>query len=134
MRIVTKNVLSFVDLEDLIKKILVKNPAQRYTIEQIKEHPWMQQRADCNSEIYRGQNDDFNFEKGIDGDLNVQILTLMKGLQIDIDATKKVKLLIQISAVFRLGIDTSLVSYKENNKAKSNPYCYIIFTNQRGLV
>ena len=94
MKIVAKNVLSFVDLEDLIKKILVKNPAQRYTIEQIKEHPWMQQRADCNSEIYRGQNDDFNFEKGIDGDLNVQILTLMKGLQIDIDATKKVKSLI----------------------------------------
>ena len=28
-------------LKDLIKKILVKDPNKRYSIKEIKEHPWM---------------------------------------------------------------------------------------------
>ncbi len=81
----------FLDLEDLIRKILVKNSSQRYTLQQIKEHPWMDQGSRCHSEIFRNQNSDISFEKGIDGDLNAQILSLMKGLQIDVDSTKKVR-------------------------------------------
>eukprot|EP00794_Sanderia_malayensis_P018348 gene18348-20191_t len=77
------------ELEDLIRKILIKNPTQRLTLEQIKEHHWMQQGSHNKSEIFCNQNNENNFEKGIDGELNSQILSLMKGLQIDIDATKK---------------------------------------------
>jgi [calcium/calmodulin-dependent protein kinase] kinase len=28
-------------LEDLIKKILIKDPEKRYTIAEIKQHPWI---------------------------------------------------------------------------------------------
>eukprot|EP00795_Rhopilema_esculentum_P016957 gene16957-8455_t len=77
------------ELEDLIKKILVKNPAQRYTIQQIKEHPWMQKGPGQNTEILRNQTLHANFDKGIDGELNSQIISLMQGLKIDIEKTKK---------------------------------------------
>ena len=84
------NVILTIELEDLIKKILVKNPAQRYTIQQIKEHPWMQKGPGQNTEILRNQTLNANFDKGIDGDLNSQIISLMQGLKIDIEKTKKV--------------------------------------------
>ena len=85
-------VLFFPDLEDLIGKILVKNPSQRYTIEQIKEHPWMQQGPRSHTEVLNNQSIDLGFDKGIDGELNAQVISLMQGLKIDVEKTRKVNI------------------------------------------
>ena len=90
--LVIKGYFIFAELEDLIRKILVKNPSQRYTIEQIKEHPWMQQGPSSHTEVLRGQTIDLGLDKGIDGDLNAQVISLMQGLKIDIEKTRKVRL------------------------------------------
>ncbi|XP_066924154.1 serine/threonine-protein kinase SIK2-like isoform X2 [Clytia hemisphaerica] len=75
------------ELEDLIKKILVKNPSQRYTLNQIKGHPWMLkaplEKRSFNPNI---QNLECN---GFNGELNSQVLQLMQTLNIDITKTKK---------------------------------------------
>ncbi|KAL9556436.1 hypothetical protein MBANPS3_001868 [Mucor bainieri] len=39
------------DVADLIQKILKSNPYERYTIPQIKHHPWLQDSATVNSSI-----------------------------------------------------------------------------------
>jgi len=77
------------ELEDLIKKILVKNPSQRYTIQQIKEHPWMQKGSKSHTDILKNQIVDSSFDKGIDGELNAQVISLMQGLKIDVEKTKQ---------------------------------------------
>ena len=74
----------------MIKKILVKNPSQRFTIQQIKEHPWMQKGSKSHTEILNNQIVDSSFDKGIDGELNAQVISLMQGLKIDVEKTKKV--------------------------------------------
>lgn len=78
------------ELEDLIRKILVKNPAQRYTIDQIKDHQWIQNGPTSHIDVLRNETIGLNFDKGIDGDLNTQIISLMQGLKIDIEKTRKV--------------------------------------------
>jgi len=77
------------DLEDLIRKLLVKNPLQRYTLEQIKEHPWMQDdQEDCKAAYYRTVNNADISVGGTEG-LNLQVLHLMQSMKIDITKTKQ---------------------------------------------
>ena len=72
--------------------MLVKDPNQRYTIEQIKKHKWMQ--ADPAVKTILAYNDEANFEgdKILD-EYNEQALELMQGLGIDIERTKMVCML-----------------------------------------
>lgn len=72
------------ELEDLIRKILVKNPAQRYTLNQIKGHPWLQKEVPERN-IYH-ENIQANHYTG---EINPQVLHLMHSLSIDITKTKK---------------------------------------------
>lgn len=69
----------------------MKNPSQRYTIEEIKEHPWIQKGSSIHIDVLHSQPIDLGFDKGIDGDLNAQIISLMQGLKIDIEKTRKVR-------------------------------------------
>lgn len=71
--------------------MLVKDPNQRYTIEQIKKHKWMQ--ADPAVKTILSFNDEENLEgdKILD-EYNEQALELMHGLGIDIERTKTVKI------------------------------------------
>lgn len=81
----------FLELEDLIRKILVKNPRQRYTIEQIKEHPWMQvDSVESKANYYRTLNNEPVSRVTINGQLNLQVLHLMQSMKIDITKTKQV--------------------------------------------
>ncbi|XP_048588593.1 serine/threonine-protein kinase SIK1 isoform X2 [Nematostella vectensis] len=75
------------ECEHLIRHMLVKDPNQRYTIEQIQKHKWLQ-AADSQkiSEIEQSMRE---FEKISMEDYNEQALELMKGLGIDIKRTKK---------------------------------------------
>ena len=68
----------------------MKNPSQRYTIQQIKEHPWMQKGSKSHTDILKNQIVDSSFDKGIDGELNAQVISLMQGLKIDVEKTKQV--------------------------------------------
>lgn len=89
-------VFSTTECEHLIRHMLVKDPNQRYTIEQIKKHKWMQ--ADPAVKTILSYNDDDNFEgdKILD-EYNEQALELMHGLGIDIERTKTVKTLSNFS-------------------------------------
>ena len=71
--------------------MLVKDPNQRYTIEQIKKHKWMQ--ADPAVKTILSYNDQGNLEgdKILD-EYNEQALELMHGLGIDIERTKTVRI------------------------------------------
>lgn len=75
--------------------MLVKDPNQRYTIEQIKKHKWMQ--ADPAVKTILAYNSEANFEgdKILD-EYNEQALELMHGLGIDIERTKTVNALINM--------------------------------------
>lgn len=69
--------------------MLVKDPNQRYTIEQIKKHKWMQ--ADPAVKTILSCNTEENFEREeILEEYNEQALELMQGLGIDIERTKTV--------------------------------------------
>lgn len=69
--------------------MLVKDPNQRYTIEQIKKHKWMQ--ADPAVKTILACNTQENFEREeILEEYNEQALELMQGLGIDIERTKTV--------------------------------------------
>lgn len=74
------------ELEDLIRKILVKNPSQRYTINQIKGHPWMQKEPGV---YINDKNTEEAVQNCFNGELNHQVLHLMQSLSIDISKTKK---------------------------------------------
>lgn len=77
------------ELEDLIKKILVKNPSQRYTLNQIKGHPWMLQAPMEKRNINMNhQNIECSDINCVNGELNPQVLQLMQSLSIDISKTK----------------------------------------------
>ena len=69
----------------------MKNPSQRYTMVQIKEHPWMQRGPRAHTDILKSHIVDSSFDKGIDCDLNAQVISLMQGLKIDVEKTRKVK-------------------------------------------
>lgn len=75
------------ECEHLIRHMLVKDPNQRYTVEQIKKHKWMQ--ADPAVKTILAYNSEANFEgdKILD-EYNEQALELMQGLGIDIERTK----------------------------------------------
>lgn len=76
------------ECEHLIRHMLVKDPNQRYTVEQIKKHKWMQ--ADPAVKTILADNDEVNFEgEKILDEYNEQALELMQGLGIDIERTKK---------------------------------------------
>ena len=69
--------------------MLVKDPNQRYTIEQIKKHKWM--LADPAVKNILAYNDDERVEENsVLDEYNEQTLELMQGLGIDIVRTKKV--------------------------------------------
>ena len=94
--------------------MLVKDPNQRYTIEQIKKHKWMQ--ADPAIKSILSYNAEANFEGDkILEEYNEQALELMQGLGIDIERTKTVKarlLLLSFSVCFSLfseGLVTGMV-------------------------
>ena len=111
------------ELEDLIRRVLVKNPSQRYTIEQIKQHAWMQ--ADrgyaFQAEINKDVNIDLSMETGIDGDLNAQVLTLMQSLGIEAERTKKVRALNSLSGqVHPLCLEDELQGVLTNNNNNKN--------------
>lgn len=70
--------------------MLVKDPNQRYTIEQIKKHKWMQADPAVKTILAFNEQENFDGEKILD-EYNEQALELMHGLGIDIERTKKVK-------------------------------------------
>ena len=82
-----------IELEDLIKKILVKNPSQRYSLNQIKGHPWMLE-APLEKRTFSPnvQNLECGLN-GVNGELNSQVLQLMQTLNIDVSKTKTVSLI-----------------------------------------
>ena len=84
------------ELEDLIRRILVKNPAQRYSLNQIKGHPWLQQCPRHMRQDFAAENMKATSLKCVNGELNPQVLHLMHSLSIDISKTKKVNIYIQI--------------------------------------
>ena len=75
--------------------MLVKDPKNRYTIEQIKKHKWMQMDPanksilDYNDQISDEMAPSPDDENTVDG-YNEQALGLMQGLGIDIAKTKTV--------------------------------------------
>ena len=81
---------SFAECEHLIRHMLVKDPNQRYTIEQIKKHKWMQADPAVKTILAFNEQENFDGEKILD-EYNEQALELMHGLGIDIERTKKVK-------------------------------------------
>ena len=85
------------ECENLIRHMLVKDPNNRYTIEQIKKHKWMQMDPAVESVLEFNDLDltetvPPDVENTVDG-YNEQALGLMQGLGIDIVKTKKVCLL-----------------------------------------
>jgi len=75
------------ELEDLIRKILIKNPVHRFTLNQIKGHPWMQKEPQGN--LMNDANIDASLTHVFNGEMNPQVLHLMQNLSIDVDKTKK---------------------------------------------
>jgi len=71
--------------------MLVKDPNQRYTIEQIKKHKWMQADPAVNTILSYNDEENFEGEKILE-EYNEQALELMHGLGIDIERTKTVKM------------------------------------------
>jgi len=71
------------ECESLIRRILVLDPLRRYTIQQIKEHPWMQ--AEVPLSVPRASPKP-SLESG---HINEQILRLMQSLGIDPARTKE---------------------------------------------
>ncbi|XP_065644468.1 serine/threonine-protein kinase SIK2 isoform X4 [Hydra vulgaris] len=74
------------ELEDLIRKILVKNPIHRYSLEQIKAHPWLYEYPEDRPPIYNS-NTCYNYT--FNGELNKHVLDVMMGLGLDIEKIKK---------------------------------------------
>ena len=52
------------------------------------------QKAPSHTDLFRNQSIDISFDKGIDGELNSQIISLMQGLKIDIEKTRKVVIIL----------------------------------------
>lgn len=85
----------FPECEHLIRHMLVKDPYQRYTIDQIKKHKWLQGvelpsvgkpssmplTEDCKKS---------DQHESSDAEYNEQAINLMQGLGIDIEKTKAV--------------------------------------------
>ena len=88
--VLVMNLFTFSELEDLIKKILVKNPSQRYTLNQIKGHPWMLKAPLEKRTNITQENLNECHLSVMNGELNPQVLTLMQSLSIDVARTKKV--------------------------------------------
>lgn len=96
--------------------MLVKDPNQRYTIEQIKKHKWMQ--ADPAVKTILSFNDEENLEgdKILD-EYNEQALELMHGLGIDIERTKTVK--IPLSYFTLMGKKLFMLRARDGNLASN---------------
>ena len=85
--------------------MLVRDPKQRYTIEQIRNHEWL--RMDPSVQVTLNMNCDLNSEtdsepEDLEDDervYNERALRLMENLGIDIPTTKKV-LLLFLCAIF----------------------------------
>lgn len=83
------------ECENLIKHMLVRDPKQRYTIEQIRNHEWL--RMDPSVQVTLNMNCDLNSEtdsepEDLEDDervYNERALRLMENLGIDIPTTKK---------------------------------------------
>lgn len=88
--------LRLAECENLIKHMLVQDPKQRYTIEQIRDHEWL--RMDPSVQVTLNMNCDLNSEtdsepEDLEDDervYNERALRLMENLGIDIPTTKKV--------------------------------------------
>ena len=108
---------SYLELEDLIRKILVKNPAQRYTLNQIKGHPWLQKEVPQRNPLQEFENININ-------DLNPQVLHLMRSLSIDTEKTRKVKIYFG-KKFFKLGF-FSMFPFDISLKTSEN-FCFLMF-------
>ena len=58
------------------------------------------QKGPRQADLFRDQSIDVSFDKGIDGELNSQIISLMQGLKIDIEKTRKVVILLLFILLF----------------------------------
>lgn len=58
------------------------------------------QKGPSHTDLLRNQSIDISFDKGIDGELNSQIISLMQGLKIDIEKTRKVVILLLFILLF----------------------------------
>lgn len=96
--------LFFTECEHLIRHMLVKDPNQRYTIEQIKKHKWMQADPAVKTILAYNEQENFDGEKILD-EYNEQALELMQGLGIDIERTKTVKIFYSLLSLF--GVKTA---------------------------
>lgn len=84
------------ECENLINNMLIRDPKQRYTIEEIRNHNWL--RMDPSVQVTLNMNCDLNSEtdsepEDLEDDervYNERALRLMENLGIDIPTTKKV--------------------------------------------
>ncbi|XP_077985646.1 serine/threonine-protein kinase SIK2-like isoform X2 [Glandiceps talaboti] len=72
------------ECEQLIRKMLVISPEKRYTIEQIKQHKWMQMETGTPRNVLFDQ-----LPMARPGEYNEQVLRLMQSLGIDQQKTKE---------------------------------------------
>ena len=84
--------LFIVECEHLIRHLLVKEPSQRYSIEQIRKHKWLQKDPAVKTILVYNETDNKKCPKsaGAIDEFNEQAMGLMQGLGIDIAKTKKV--------------------------------------------
>ncbi|KAK3744584.1 hypothetical protein QZH41_016102, partial [Actinostola sp. cb2023] len=80
------------ECEHLIRHMLVKDPYQRYTIDQIKKHKWLQgvelpstAKPNVSNVVIENSK---KSEESEDTEMNEQAINLMQGLGIDIERTK----------------------------------------------
>lgn len=70
----------------------MKDPSQRYTLEQIKKHKWFQKDPAVRTILsYNEENKNCSKGTGNIDEFNEQAMGLMQGLGIDIAKTKKVR-------------------------------------------
>lgn len=101
--------------------MLVKDPNQRYTVEQIKKHKWMQ--ADPAVKTILADNDEVNFEgEKILDEYNEQALELMQGLGIDIERTKKVSRKLKTSGVISSLLTLTFLLPPCHNSSEENNF------------
>lgn len=101
--------------------MLVRDPKQRYTIEQIRKHDWL--RMDPSIQLTLNMNCDLNSETDSEPDdleddervYNERALRLMENLRIDIPKTKKVNIhyLYNFSLPKKGGIDKRLLHIRD---------------------
>ncbi|CAJ0583046.1 unnamed protein product, partial [Mesorhabditis spiculigera] len=110
------------ECENLIRKMLVLDPAKRPTIEQIKKHKWMQQ----GNVQERIEAEVANYEKYTYNEPQQQILNLMHGMGVDQSKTKeslRKRQYDNFMAIYLLLFDRWRNSTLETTRRKSESQC-----------